>query len=254
VKGSLPKAYLRIDPNLDQTHPDPGAFVRLLCAAARQPKRGRFKSWALLSSAIGKKNAESVSALGDVKPEGDAWIVDGWDTWQEGDLTVGDRMARFRERHRNRAVTEALPACMQDSKAVGSKAIETELVGSQPTPAQVRHGEVGEHERLTNAYVALLKEAAGEMGGHVDVLHAKAGRTPSGPAWGNLYACPTLPWLKTATEKLRAMLADHRADAADRAKPPRDSRAHLGAATPEEIERANRIAEAELAQMGKAER
>lgn len=133
MKGSLPKAYLRIDPNLDQTHPDPGAFVRLLCAAARQPKRGRFKSWALVVSALGRGAAGRLRDLGDLRADGEAWVVPGWDTWQEGDLTVGERMARFRERHRNGTVTtpvtEPLQARTQDSKAArqqGSEAGETE--------------------------------------------------------------------------------------------------------------------------------
>ncbi len=43
-RGQLPKAYLRIDPNLDSTHPAPGDMVALLCAANRQPTRGYFKS------------------------------------------------------------------------------------------------------------------------------------------------------------------------------------------------------------------
>ena len=32
--------------------------------------------------------------------------VDGWNEWQEGDVTVKERMARLRNRHRNNGVTE----------------------------------------------------------------------------------------------------------------------------------------------------
>jgi hypothetical protein len=110
MKGQLPKAYLRMDPNLDVTHPDPGAFVKLLCAAARQPKRGRFKTWAVLVAAVGRAQAVKhrdvwKDLVAGEKP--DSLMVDGWDLWQEGDLTVGERVKRFRERHS--AVTEPLP-------------------------------------------------------------------------------------------------------------------------------------------------
>lgn len=109
MKGQLPKAYLRIDPNLDMTHPDPGEFVKLLCAAARQPKRGRFKSWALFVAAVGKREAKNHAERGDVCADGIAWIVDGWDIWQEGDMTVGERVRRFRDKHRVTPVTSPLP-------------------------------------------------------------------------------------------------------------------------------------------------
>ncbi len=50
-RGQLPKAYLRIDPALGMTHPEPGTFVRLLSLANLQPERGRFKEWALVEAA-----------------------------------------------------------------------------------------------------------------------------------------------------------------------------------------------------------
>lgn len=106
TKGQLPKAYLRMDPNLDQVHPDPGGFVRLLCAAARQPQRGRFSSRALLDGILGKGLVNRLALRKDIVPIDDGkWYVAGWDEWQEGDLTVGERQRRIRDRR----VTSPLP-------------------------------------------------------------------------------------------------------------------------------------------------
>lgn len=122
VKGQLPKAYLRIDPNLDQTHADPGAFVRLLCVAARQPKRGRFKDRRVAEQALGRRLVAAFLAHRDLIEKGGALEVDGWDIWQEGDMTVGERMRRYRNKHVTPAfpVTPDLPS--PPSEALGSKA------------------------------------------------------------------------------------------------------------------------------------
>jgi len=130
VKGQLPKAYLRIDPNLDQTHPDPGAMVCLLCAAARQPVRGRFKSRELLERVLGADLAAKLVAWGDVKEAEDgSWHVDGWGIWQEGDLTVSERMRRYRSRVRNNGVTptvtEPSPNSLPPSETVRQQGSKT---------------------------------------------------------------------------------------------------------------------------------
>ena len=104
----LPRAYLRMDPNIDQ-HPDPLGMVLLLCAAHRQPHRGRFKSMAVLTRLLGRARIAKLSERGDVVTLDDGVLyVDGWDEWQEGDLTVRDRMARLRARDRNNGVTAPL--------------------------------------------------------------------------------------------------------------------------------------------------
>ena len=105
----MPRAYLRIDPNLDLTQDDPGAFIRLLCAAARQPDRGRFRTRVLLERAVGKPKARVFIERCDVSPLPDGrYYVEGWDEWQEGDYTVAERMRRMRERRAARhAVTPA---------------------------------------------------------------------------------------------------------------------------------------------------
>lgn len=100
-KGALPRAYLRISPDLDQ-HEDPLTMLRLICAAHRQPERGRFRGNASLIRALGKKRFHEAVARGDLERcRDDQWYLVGWDEWQEGDLTVGERMKRMRSRRRN---------------------------------------------------------------------------------------------------------------------------------------------------------
>ena len=100
-RGQLPKAYLRIDPNLDATHPAPGDMVALLCAANRQPKRGHFKSPELAARVLGRALYRRCLSRGDLVENGAGVYVDGWFEWQEGDLTVGERMRRLRGRKRH---------------------------------------------------------------------------------------------------------------------------------------------------------
>lgn len=98
-RGQLPKAYLRFDPNLDSTHPSPGDMIALLCAANRQPQRGHFKTPDLARRVLGSGLYRRSVQRGDLIPNGAGVYVDGWDEWQEGDWTVGDRMRRLRNRH-----------------------------------------------------------------------------------------------------------------------------------------------------------
>lgn len=107
--SNLPKAYLRLDPNIDQ-HDDPGAMVVLLCEANRQIPRGRFSNLTRLRQILGSKRLGVAIERGDlVWLSGSTYYVDGWDEWQEGDITVGERMFRMRGRRRNAAVTETYP-------------------------------------------------------------------------------------------------------------------------------------------------
>jgi hypothetical protein len=107
-RGHLPKAYLRIDPNLDSTHPAPGDMVALLCAANRQPRRGYFKSPDLARAVLGAGLFRRSVARGDLVMNASGMFVDGWDMWQEGDVGVGERMRRLREKRRNSAVTRGV--------------------------------------------------------------------------------------------------------------------------------------------------
>lgn len=128
-KGALPKAYLRIDPHLASTHESAGEFVRLLEAAYQQPRRGRFKNIGVLRAAVGRGVADRALQRKDVLGHGEEadciddkgrprefcseslphLYLEGWDEWQEGDVTVAERMTRIRnkKKRRNSAVTGA---------------------------------------------------------------------------------------------------------------------------------------------------
>ena len=103
-RDGLPRAYLRIDPNVDQVYPEiRNTFVGLLCSGHRQPERGRYRDRRLVEALHSKSFVQRSYARGDLVdlPDGRVYI-DGWDHWQEGDLTVAERMRRLRERRRTR--------------------------------------------------------------------------------------------------------------------------------------------------------
>lgn len=114
MKGHYPKAYLRMDPNIDM-HPDFAGMVLLICAANRQPHRGRFDV-SIVMRLLGRKRADAFLRVrpGKKTPDlvelSDGRIyLDGWDEWQEGDLTVGERVRRLRMK-RNGGVTSDVSA------------------------------------------------------------------------------------------------------------------------------------------------
>lgn len=108
----MARAYLRLDPafyekKLEQGYPlaAVGAYVGVLCLAELQPNRGRFRDIAVLRALLGPAAAKQVPFLmdrGDLVDEGGRIYVDGWDEWQEGDVTVKERMQRVRNRKPNR--------------------------------------------------------------------------------------------------------------------------------------------------------
>ena len=104
------KAYLRIDPLIDErkSHYTPaqlGAFLKVLALASRQAHRGRFRSMKALMGALPAAYGRLVPFLveqGDLTVLTDGTVyLDGYDEWQEGDVTVRERMARLRNRQRN---------------------------------------------------------------------------------------------------------------------------------------------------------
>lgn len=107
-KLTLPRAYLRMSPNLDQ-HPDPGGMVILICAANRQPQRGRFRDRETLARILGPARLRRFLDRQDIVLLGGWYYVEGWDEWQEGDLTVGERQARIRNRKRDLVTAESRP-------------------------------------------------------------------------------------------------------------------------------------------------
>ncbi len=109
----MTRAYHRVDPLMDERkgHYTPaqlGAFLKVQLLAGRQSNRGRFRSVAALKAMLPGAYARHVDFLvaeGDLVQNGTGIYIDGWQEWQEGDLTVRDRMAALRNRRRNRGVT-----------------------------------------------------------------------------------------------------------------------------------------------------
>lgn len=105
------RAYHRIDPLMDErkSHYTPaqlGAFLKVQLVSGRQTNRGRFRSRKHLEGMLPAPYARLLPWLfeqGDLieMPDGSVYI-DGWDEWQEGDITVGERMKHIRDRHPER--------------------------------------------------------------------------------------------------------------------------------------------------------
>ena len=194
-----------MDPNLDQTKTDIEAFVRLLCAGNRQPKRGRFKSRALLEATVGRARATRLIDAGDVvEAEDGSLTIDGWDIWQEGDMSVGERMQRYRAKHsRNMPVTptvtepsrERIPAS-EASRQQGVKALDaaTQLTGDARTDLVA----VGE------ALIAELVELTGNDA--QEILKRNSMFAPTGggkPRYLTNLAAAKDKWLERTVQDLR---------------------------------------------------
>lgn len=151
--SEFPRAYLRMLPNIDQ-HPDPLAMLRAMCAAARQPQRGRFREPIVLERAVGRKAYKLLVERGDVVPAnpGPGVYLEGWDELQEGDMTVAERMRRYRKRKRDAKVTSI---SSPDRNGVTTTATEIGLtssspasdVGSTPPPAELGRRKDGTNPR-----------------------------------------------------------------------------------------------------------
>jgi hypothetical protein len=97
---------LRLDPNLADRkadYPDGAfrAFIECLIFAEHQPKRGRFRNERLLRVLLDRRGRWVPYLLehGDLtRGDSGELYVDGWDEWQEGDVTVSERMKRLRNR------------------------------------------------------------------------------------------------------------------------------------------------------------
>lgn len=105
----MSRAYLRLDPLLQEhkgSYPD-GAlatFVLVLCLAEQQPKRGTFRNERILRALLDKRGRWIRFLIEHedlVVQDNGSLYVDGWQEWQEGDVTVPERMRRLRARKRN---------------------------------------------------------------------------------------------------------------------------------------------------------
>jgi hypothetical protein len=149
-RGQLPKAYLRTDPNIDR-HTDAVlvAIMRLQCAANRQDPRGRFETWDNVVTALGRHAATAKRFL-DEQHDG-SWVVRNWDLWQEGDLNVGERMRRLRERkrHRNSGVTTTVTAAVTQPSQNRISPSEASGVRRQDVPSELQSVVVQDPEGTT---------------------------------------------------------------------------------------------------------
>lgn len=240
-RGQLPKAYLRIDPNIHRKHPDVGAFVHLLCEAAAQEPRGRFRERVILERLFGRRRVAQFIERGDLVlwPDGTLY-VDGWDEWQEGDHTVAERMRKLRAK-RNRtvtpAVTEPSPGSISPSEASGVRRQASGVNGSTDTgvggqasgePARPpaddqasaldRDGAPGEAEALRRELAEELRLAAVALRTPADVLLARHSRTPSGRSITNPASVASVPWLRATLDQLRGARLSAEGDAAEDAR------------------------------------
>lgn len=123
----MTRAYLRLLPDFferkalgvrpDGSRVDPyppaalGAMIGAICLAEHVNPRGRFKSQRVLEAMLAGPNDEGAEYAAQVpfliehndlvrQPDGSLYL-DGWDEIQEGrDMTVNERMARYRDRKR----------------------------------------------------------------------------------------------------------------------------------------------------------
>lgn len=215
---SFPKAYLRLDPNID-AHPDWEGIVLLMLWANRQPRRGYFQP-ATVTKILGRKRAQEflVPRPGKKRPDlveqrDGTLYLDGWDDWQEGDLTVGERVRRLRAK-RSATVTAPLPTRTKRHKALG---VRRQALGSRhestnggaveraggnnggpPAPPAsasrwiLDHDEGDPLERRLAARIAHLARLVAERDGEADPLEIlkAVSSTPEGKSLDHIRGAP----------------------------------------------------------------
>jgi hypothetical protein len=139
---TMSRAYIRVSPDfyerkvLAQKYP-PGAALALigcLCLAESQPTRGHFRDRKVLAVLLDSQ-AKWIPFLvdhGDLI-EQDAYprlYVDGWKEWQEGDVTVPERMARLRARKRGDTPEVTPPVTVEDTEPVTTARIAEAVSGA----------------------------------------------------------------------------------------------------------------------------
>lgn len=186
--SEFPRAYLRMSPNLDQ-HPNPLAMVQAMCAANRQPERGRFREPVVLERTVGRKAYRMMVERGDIVPAapGPGVYLDGWDEWQEGDMTVAERMRRHRARKAEKKRTrdaKVTPPASPHRNAVTTTALDIDDVGTSQAidvddspPPQVGRRKNGTNPRAigTNPRAtgtSLRQEREAQKRGGVESLNA----------------------------------------------------------------------------------
>jgi hypothetical protein len=177
-RTALPKMYLRIDPNLDRAKADTRwDFIRLLCEANRQTRRGRFKSRALFDGLLGRAAARRLIEAGDaVERASGEVVVPGWEEWQEGDITVAERQRRIRARRdeqRDNGVTSPLLDRIQTPLSSTTRSSPDEGVGrgasangaDGPSPVEIALHSLLAPRTATPNQVSLVEDLDHELGG-----------------------------------------------------------------------------------------
>jgi hypothetical protein len=156
-EGSVTRAYIRLDPAFDERkdhYPDGAyrALVACLCMAESQVARGRFRNLDYLKRLLGKRGrwVGYLMDNGDLVALEDGRVyVDGWDEWQEGDVTVGERMQRLRKRRQRNGSYGAgygSPLSTRESKTVsGGRGVAIAVSRDSGLPAAVSDDETRGH-------------------------------------------------------------------------------------------------------------
>jgi hypothetical protein len=166
------RAYLRLDPNAaekKEDYPDGAfrAFIECLCLAEQQPKRGRFRNKRLLAVLLERRSRwiKYLIERGDlVELASGALYVDGWDEWQEGDVTVSERMRRLRSRRRDVTPTDTptvtVPTVTPPYSGGGRH--KAEAVGAAPSRA------AGDEANGTSPFMGWRSKPGTHSGQHPD--------------------------------------------------------------------------------------
>lgn len=145
----MPRAYLRLDPEFSERkrdYPDGPyrALIDTLCAAEAEPKRGTFRSLAVLRALLGRsaRHLAYLISHGDLAalPDGRIHVV-GWEEWQEGNWQVAERMRRVRARRDGPTVTDVTVGTVTDV-TVGTVTVSSEplAVSGKPLAVAVSSG------------------------------------------------------------------------------------------------------------------
>ena len=153
------RAYHRVDPLMDErkshyTAAELGAYLKVQLLAGRQTRRGTFRSVAALRGALPAGYVRYLQFLideGDLVVRTDGTVyVDGWDEWQEGDLTVRDRMARLRDRKRNDTVTDTVTPSVTSTVTLPSPTAYANAIANADVEEQDRARDVvDDYYRMT---------------------------------------------------------------------------------------------------------
>ena len=166
TRDGLPRAYLRIDPNIDQAYPElRNTFVGLLCSAGRQPERGRYRDRRLVEGLHSRPFVARSYARGDLVDldDGRTYLV-GWDEWQEGDMTVAERMRRMRDRRRsqrNGVTRPPSPGCNGVTTDAGTTTVAPSIGVDVdvPPPPPTRGGRRSEGTSRRQLAAAMTRQA-----------------------------------------------------------------------------------------------